>query len=172
MTALGGAATPNSGPPPGHAPTVPGWIVVPLRVYLGAAFLYAASNKVGTDKWGHWPEWMAGFATTQLPHTMRLYRPILTGLILPHAELFAPLVAVAEITVGVALILGGATRLAASIGIVLTLDYFLMKGDLVVDVSNDIAFVVGLIALLATAAGRTLGVDTILARRWPRIRLW
>jgi uncharacterized membrane protein YphA (DoxX/SURF4 family) len=172
MTVTRGALVSDGAAALGDAPTAPAWAVVPLRVYLGAAFLSAASNKVGTGKWGHWPEWMAGFVTTQVPQSVGLYRPILTGVILPHANLFAPLVAVAEIVVGVALILGGGTRLAAGIGLVLTLNYWMMKGAPLVAVSNDFTFVLSLLVLIATAAGRTLGLDMVLARRWPRARLW
>jgi uncharacterized membrane protein YphA (DoxX/SURF4 family) len=154
------------------SPTVRGWVVVPLWVYLGAAFLYAASNKIGVGKWSHWPEWMGDFITSQAPNAMPLYRPFLTGIVLPHTAVFAPMVAVTEVAIGIALVVGGATRLAASVGILLVLNYFLMKGDSVIDLSNDVTFVVGLVAVIATHAGRTLGVDALLAQRWPRTWLW
>jgi uncharacterized membrane protein YphA (DoxX/SURF4 family) len=152
--------------------TVPGWVVVPLRLYLGCAFLSAASNKVGPGKWGHWPEWMGDFIQTQLQQAAGFYRPILTAVILPHTGFFAPFVAIMEIAVGVALIVGGATRLAAALGILLTLNYFLLDGMSVIDVSNDAAFIVTLAVVLVTAAGRTAGLDAVFARRWPRVWLW
>jgi uncharacterized membrane protein YphA (DoxX/SURF4 family) len=156
----------------GRQGTVPGWVVVPLRLYLGCAFLSAASNKVGRGKWGHWPEWMGDFIQTQLQQATGFYRPILAAVILPHTGFFAPFVAVMEIAVGVALIVGGATRLAAALGILLTLNYFLLDGMSVIDVSNDAAFMVTLTVVLVTAAGRTAGLDAALARRWPRVWLW
>jgi len=141
-----------------HPLAVPAWTALPLRLYLGAAFLYAASNKVGPTKWSHWPAAMAGFAGSQLPHSARLYRPFL-GAVLAHSTVVAPIVAVAEVVVGIALLLGAGTRWAATIGILLTANYFLMKGDTILDVSNDLCFIVGLTIVLATDAGRTLGVD-------------
>ena len=152
--------------------TAPGWVVVPLRFYFGAAFLSAASNKVGSANWSHWPEWMAGVIADRLPEVTPLYRPFLTGVVVPHVTFFAPFVALTEIAVGVALILGGATRLAAAVGILLTTNYFLLDGMSVVDVSNDAAFIVGLAILVITAAGRVLGFDAFLSRRWPRSKLW
>jgi uncharacterized membrane protein YphA (DoxX/SURF4 family) len=152
--------------------TAPGWVVVPLRLYLGAAFLSAASNKTGSANWNHWPGWMGGVIVERLPHAAALYRPILSGIIAPHVNFFAPLVAIMEIAVGIALLLGGATRLAAAAGILLTANYFLLDGMTVIDVSNDAAFVVGLAVLVVTGAGRVLGIDAGLARRWPGSRLW
>jgi hypothetical protein len=38
--------------------------------------------------------------------------------------------------------------------------------------SNDAAFVAISLALLIGAAGRTLGLDAFLARRWPRSPFW
>jgi uncharacterized membrane protein YphA (DoxX/SURF4 family) len=152
--------------------TAPAWVVVPLRLYFGAAFLSAASNKIGSANWSHWPEWMAGVIAGRLPEVTPLYRPFLTSVVLPHITFFAPLVALTEVAVGIALILGGATRLAAAVGILLTANYFLLDGMTVVDVSNDAAFMVGLAILVTTAAGRVLGVDAMLSRRWPGSKLW
>jgi uncharacterized membrane protein YphA (DoxX/SURF4 family) len=159
-------------PPATDRAAAPAWVVVPLRLYVGAAFLSAASNKVGSANWSHWPEWMAGVVTGRLPDVTPLYRPFLTAVVAPHVTFFAPFVALTEIAVGVALLLGGATRLAAAVGILLTANYFLLDGVTVVDVSNDAAFLVGLAILVVTAAGRVLGLDTFLSRRWPRSKLW
>jgi thiosulfate dehydrogenase (quinone) large subunit len=133
--------------------TMSGWVVLPLRLYFGAAFLSAASNKVGAANWSQWPGWMAGVITDRMPHVTPWYQPVLTGMILPHVAFFAPLVAVTEIVVGVALLAGLGTRIAAGIGILLTLNYFLLDGLSAVDVSNDAAFVVGLTVLILTAGG-------------------
>jgi thiosulfate dehydrogenase (quinone) large subunit len=145
---------------PGGESTTSGWVVVPLRLYLGAAFLSAASNKVGTANWPQWPTWMAGVITDRLPHVTPWYRPVLTGMILPHVAFFAPLVAVTEIVVGVALLAGLGTRAAAAIGLLLTANYFLLDGMSVIDVSNDAAFVVGLVVLILTAGGPGLTTAT------------
>jgi thiosulfate dehydrogenase (quinone) large subunit len=173
MTAATAATAPAlPAPPSSDRFTAPRWTVVPLRLYLGAAFLNAASNKVGSANWNHWPDWMAGVINGRLPHAAALYRPILSDLIVPHVHVFAPLVAITEIVVGIALLLGGATRLAAAIGILLTANYFLLDGMTVIDVSNDAAFIVALMIVLIARAGRTFGVDSVVARRWPYSRLW
>lgn len=172
MTAAAGSTPAAVNPKSPDLATAPGWVVVPLRLYFGAAFLSAASNKVGTGNWGNWPMWMSETITARLPDVTPLYRPFLSGVVVPHTTIFAPLVALTEIAVGVALLLGGATRLAAAVGILLTTNYFLLDGTSVVDVSNDAGFVVGLAVLIVTSAGRVAGLDALLVRRWPASRLW
>ncbi|HYL21847.1 MAG TPA: DoxX family membrane protein [Gemmatimonadales bacterium] len=150
---------------------VPRWTLLLLRLYLGAAFLRAAANKIGAS-WNPWPGWMAGFIHTQLPHTVPLYRGFLADVVIPHAGFFAPAVACAEVAVGCCLILGLATRAAAIAGAVLTLNYLLMKGGPFLLPNNDPVFILGGIALCVGAAGRAYGLDYLLQRRFPHVPLW
>jgi hypothetical protein len=59
-----------------------------------------------------------------------------------------------------------------TVGIFLSMNYLLSKGNLPWSVNNDFVFVVGMLTIAATRAGRTIGIDAWLARRWPRGRLW
>ncbi len=149
----------------------PRWTLVLLRLYLGAAFLRAAANKIG-ENWRPWPGWMAGFIHSQLPHTVPFYRGFLTAVVVPHAGFLAPAVACAEVAVGCCLLLGLATRGAAIIGAVLTLNYLLMKGGPFIVPNNDPVFILGGIAVCVGAAGRAYGLDAFLHRRFPRVPLW
>jgi thiosulfate dehydrogenase [quinone] large subunit len=153
----------------------PRWTLVPLRLYLGTAFLRAALNKVG-ENWRPWPGWMAGVIQDRLPHSVPLYREFLSAVVLPHVAFFAPAVACAEVTIGCCLVLGLATRAAAVGGILLTLNYLLMNGVMVLLPhndplyalgSNDPVFVLGCLAVAVGAAGRALGLDQLLHRRFP-----
>jgi uncharacterized membrane protein YphA (DoxX/SURF4 family) len=141
-------------------------------LYLGAAFLEALTNKVGPHRWSAWPHWMHDHVAKLAPHVVPFYRPFLTAVVIPHANVFGPLVAAGEVAVGAALFLGVGTRLAAACGMLLTLNYFLLNGLTVVDVSNDFAILTGCAVVLITAAGRTLGLDAYLVRRWPRMPIW
>jgi uncharacterized membrane protein YphA (DoxX/SURF4 family) len=70
-------------------------------------------------------------------------------------------------------VLGLVTRFSAAVALVLTLNYMFAKGAWFwTPSSNDAAFVAIALALLIGAAGRTLGLDASLARRWPRSPLW
>jgi thiosulfate dehydrogenase [quinone] large subunit len=93
--------------------------------------------------------------------------------VLPNAQLFATLVTWGELLAGVSLILGLMTRLSATVALLLTLNYMLAKGAWPwTSSSNDAAFAAISLALLIGAAGRTFGLDSILAKRWPRSALW
>jgi thiosulfate dehydrogenase [quinone] large subunit len=162
-TASAGPATPA---------TVPGWTVVPLRLYLSSAFLEALTDKAGPRRWSAWLHFMPGFVARLAPHAAGWYQPVLAHVVLPHAILFAALVSIGEVAVGFGLLFGALTRLAAAGGILLTANYFLLNGLTVADVSNDFAILVGLIVVFLSRAGRTLGVDAWLARRWPHVPLW
>jgi uncharacterized membrane protein YphA (DoxX/SURF4 family) len=146
--------------------TAPVWAVVPARIYFGCAFWRAAYNKIGA-RWAVWPDALHSFGTMNLPHEAPWYRAFMTTVVFPHATLFAGLVATGEVAVGTCLILGLGTRVAAPIGAFLTLNYFLLKGDALWSVSNDLAFVVGLTVVAISGAGRAFGLDGLIAPRHP-----
>jgi uncharacterized membrane protein YphA (DoxX/SURF4 family) len=152
--------------------TVPRVTTLPLRLYLASAFILEVKNKIGPGKWTAWLEWMPTDITDQVQHVAGFYRPFLTAIVLPHATLFGALVALGEAGVSIALLIGGLTRLAAAVGILLTANYALLNGTSLTAVSNDRALLVGFIVVLLTAPGRVFGVDAYLARRWPRSILW
>jgi uncharacterized membrane protein YphA (DoxX/SURF4 family) len=90
----------------------------------------------------------------------------------PAPQLADPLLW-AELVLGLVLVLGVLTRLAAAVVLVLTINALVSKGaDAWTPLSNDLAIAAIAIALLVGAAGRTLGVDAALAPRWPRSPFW
>jgi len=144
--------------------------LVILRVYLGIIFLVAARPKLGGD----FAPRVTGFLeNVALEQGYPFYQTFLRGTVLPNVEAFAPLIAGGELLVGIALVLGLATRFAAAGALFLLLNYLLAKGALPWQPSsNDGAFAMISVALLVGAAGRTLGLDVLLAERWPRSPLW
>ena len=116
--------------------------LVLLRIYLGVIFLLAA-----------WPT--------------------VSGMSAPETALPAGLIPWGELLVGVTLVLGLFTRLAAVLALLLLVNRMYVAGAWVWDPSsNDAAFGAIAVALLVGAAGRTLGLDALLAERWPRSPLW
>ena len=116
--------------------------LVLLRIYLGAIFLLAA-----------WPK--------------------VTGGSPPDTWLPSGLIPWGELLVGVFLVLGLFTRLAAAMVLLLLANRIYAAGAWLWDpASNDAAFAVIAAALLIGAAGRTFGVDALLAKRWPKSPLW
>ena len=144
--------------------------LVLLRVYLGAVFLVAALPKLQQD---FTPGLTSFVQQVALQRAHQFYQQFLEQVVLPNAAVFAALVTWGELFVGVTLIFGLLTRLSAAVALVLALNYMFAKGAWFwTPSSNDAAFVAIALALLIGAAGRTLGVDAFLARRWPRSPLW
>jgi thiosulfate dehydrogenase (quinone) large subunit len=144
--------------------------LVLLRVYLGVVFLVAGLPKLQQD----FTPSLTGFVQrVGLQKAPQFYQQFLEQVVLPNAPVFAALVTWAEFLVGVTLILGLVTRFSAAVALVLALNYMLAKGAWFwTPSSNDAAVVAIALALLIGAAGRTLGLDAFLARRWPRSALW
>jgi uncharacterized membrane protein YphA (DoxX/SURF4 family) len=146
-------------------------ILAGLRMYLGLVLLVAVWPKLFGD---------VRFAS-QLPMILErlgegahpAYRAFLHGVVIPHAGVFAVLVMAGEVVAGLALVTGTATRLGAAVASLLFINYMALKGTVPwAPSSNDAAFLVIAVALLLGAAGRSLGVDRVLAARWPKVPLW
>ena len=144
--------------------------LVPLRLYLGVVFLLSALPKFERDPASD----LAGFLQQRALETGHaFYRPFVESVLLPNSAGVASVVGWVEAFVGVTLLAGLATRFSAGLAMVLALNYMFAKGEWFwTPWSHDAAFLVIALALLIGAAGRTLGLDAMLARRWPRSPLW
>lgn len=159
--------------------TLPGEIIqgilarsalVILRVYLGVIFLLAALPKIQRDST---PEFIGFLEYVALIRGHPFYQGFMRSVVLPNAGTFAGLIGWGELLVGVTLILGLLTRFSAGVALLLALNYMFAKGAWFWSPSsNDAAYVAISLALLIGAAGRTLGLDALLARRWPRSPFW
>lgn len=147
-------------------------VLLPLRLYLGGVFFVAAWPKLGAE--GGFRPSLEGFVrNVGLENAHDFYRPILEGLVLPNAGLITALVVVGELLVGLALITGAATRLAAGVATFLVLNYMLTKGAWFwTPSSNDAAFFMIGLTLMIGAAGRDWGIDRWLHERHPGVPLW
>ena len=142
--------------------------LVLLRLYLGIVFMLSALPKFER----HPASDLAGFLQERhLDTAHAFYRPFLESVLLPHSAVIASVVGWTEALVGLTLIAGLATRFSAGLAMVLALNYMFAKGEWSAW-SHDAAFLVIALALLIGAAGRTLGIDAMLARRWPWSPLW
>jgi thiosulfate dehydrogenase (quinone) large subunit len=156
---------------PGRRPaTISRWQVVPLRLYIAGGFLLETFGRLRS--WSGWHDEVQGFLTGYLPYAAAFYRPVMRDVALPHVDLFARLVFVGEAVAGLSFLFGAATRLGAGVGIFLSCNYLLSKGNTPWSVNNDFAFIIGMLAVALTRAGRIAGLDAWLARRWPRSWLW
>src|SRR5262249_24410893 len=138
------------------------WLFVLARVYLGISFLFS-------DHGNAQPNELAGFLKFALKNGYDRYQELLTGFVLPHRSAFGTLVVVAEIYVGIALVLGFTTRLAALVALFLLLNYMCAKGALPWGPGIDQSDIILALIILLSDAGRTFGLDKLLANRFPKL---
>ncbi len=144
------------------------WPIVLLRVYTGVFFVYHGIGKLRQDDFA---SGLADFLSRTLDASFSFYRPFLESIILPSKEVFAALVSWGELAIGIALILGLATRYAAFAGAFMVLNLWLAKGSGVFDATNhDIVWFVILIVLGFIPAGKIAGLDDGLSDRLPFLR--
>ena len=144
------------------------WPIVLLRVYTGVFFVYHGFGKLRSDDFA---SRMANFLTNSLEATFSFYRPFVESVILPSKEIFAVLVAWGELAIGLALIVGLATRYAAFIGAFMVLNFWFAKGlGVFAGANHDVVWFVILIVLGFIPAGKIAGLDDGLSDRLPFLR--
>jgi thiosulfate dehydrogenase [quinone] large subunit len=102
----------------------PGWVLLPLRVFLGVVFLYAGISKVADQRF------LDGTSPQSIHATVVAVKrgsPIGSwlGPVVDHSYTFGLLMAFAEIAVGLGVLFGLFTRVAAAGGMVLALSLWL-----------------------------------------------
>ena len=149
---------------------VPGWPLALFRIAFGLMYLDMGLQKapwVVTN--GHRYGWLHGWIQQEIAHpTFGWYAAFLTGVLVPNFELFGMLTFVTELVLGLGLLLGLLTRLAALGG-------FLWQVNIALGafgVPGEWYWIWPLLTLpqlcfAASGAGRVLGVD-----RWlePALR--
>ena len=139
------------------------WPIVLLRVYTGIFFFYHGWSKISRDEsFG-----VARFLGDVSENTFAIYRPFVDSVVLPNQGLFSVLVAYGELALGIALILGFATRYAAFAGAFMAANFWFAKGQgLFAGQNHDIIWVVILIVLGGLHAGRVMSLDQKLVGRF------
>jgi uncharacterized membrane protein YphA (DoxX/SURF4 family) len=141
-----------------------------LRIYLGVVFLIVALRELSTD---YTPAVTGFLERVALEKGHPFYQALVQRQILPNVSAFAALVVWGGLLVGVCLVLGLATRAASVAALIVSLNYMFARGAWFwTPSSSDAAHVAIALALIIGAAGRTLGLDAVLVRRWPRAFLW
>ncbi len=140
------------------------WIWLVVRLYLGYEWLSAGWGKVTDPAWTGATSGSAltgfvngaiGKATGAHPAVQGWYADFLKGWVVPNSALFAHLVAYGEVLVGLALIMGALTGIAAFFGIVMNANYLLAGA---VSTNPILAFLAIFIVLAWRNAG-WIGLD-------------
>lgn len=146
-----------------------GLLWLPVRVWLGYQWILASMHKLSDPKWMQTGEALKGFwlnavkipQTGQPPIAFDWYRSFLQMMLNAQAYTwFAKLVSVGEVLVGVALILGAFTGIAAFFGGLMNWN-FMMAGSAS---TNPLLFVAAVGLILAWKVSGTIGVDFFLLR--------
>jgi thiosulfate dehydrogenase [quinone] large subunit len=130
--------------------------LLPLRLLVAVAWLWTYATRIAEPGWRDGSS-LTAFFTHQLDEGLVVfphYRTLITEAIVPHAAVFAWVLLIAQLVVGISLLFGAATRAALLVGIAINLNQVL-AGSLEVAV---LAIAVQVILLLSNA-GSVLSVD-------------
>ncbi len=143
-----------------------GVALLPLRLFLGATFVYAGMQKLSD------PGYLTPGASTYIGTQLRQFANgtpagfVLRALAIPHPGLAGVLAALIELVVGVLVLAGWVTRLAALGGLAMNLLLFLSNSwnTYPYFLGSDIVFVFAWLPLVLAGAAGQPSVDTWLAR--------
>ncbi len=140
------------------------WPITLLRVYTGVFFLKYGFGKITNPNFA---DGLSGFVTGNLDKSYGFMRPFLEAVVLPNHGIFAFLVAWGELVLGVALILGLATRYAAIAGAFMVAMFWFTKGQgFLASQNHDAVWFMILVVLAAVHAGRVHSLDEKLKDRF------
>lgn len=163
------------------ADTRMGWVWLLLRVYVGWQWLEAGYGKVSSPLWTGDKAGvaLAGFLTGALkktagshPDVSGWYAAFLHGFALQHTAVFSYVVAYGELLVGIGLILGIFTGIAAFFGAFMNMNY-LFAGTVS---TNPLLFLIELFLILAWRVAGWVGADhyllPLLGTPWQKGKLF
>ena len=138
------------------------WLFVVARAYLGISFFFS-------DHGNARPNELSGFLKFWLRNGYSWYQGFLNSVVVPHSVTFGTLVVIAEIYVGIALVIGLSTRVATCVALFLLLNFMCAKGPVPWGPGIDQSDIVLALIILFSDAGRIFGVDKLLADRFPKL---
>jgi uncharacterized membrane protein YphA (DoxX/SURF4 family) len=141
------------------------WLFVLARVYFGVSFFFS-------DHGNARPTELTGFLKFAAKNGYSWYQYFLNSFVVPNAATLGTLVVVAEIYVGIALVIGFTTRLASCVALFLLFNYMCAKGAVPWGPGIDQSDIILAVIILLSDAGRIFGIDKLLANRFPKLWIW
>lgn len=151
-------------------PTYLGYVAL-TRIFLGVHYLIVGWPKV----MGMTGETLAAqLARTAAGDPLPFHREFITGFVIPNAGAFSSLVAYGEVAIGLSFLVGCLVRVSAVFGVFNNLNILLAiaiptGGG---QVPINLYFITAEIVFIVAAAGRSLGLDGLLKRAFPRSPLF
>ncbi len=152
------------------ADTRSSWVWLIIRIYVGWQWLYAGWEKIigggwiGTNAGPALNGFLQGAlskSTGAHPDVQTWYVWFLQHVVVPHVTIWSNVVAIGELMVGIGLILGILTGIAAFFGLFMNLNY-LLAGTVSV---NPILFTLSIGLILAWRVAGWIGLDRFLLPR-------
>jgi thiosulfate dehydrogenase (quinone) large subunit len=139
------------------------WIWLILRLYVGYQWIVAGYEKLENPAWISTGTALQGFWAKAVvvtdgkgPITYGWFRDFLNGLLASHSwTWFGPLIAVGEVLIGIGLIVGGLTAIAAFFGAFMNLN-FMLAGSAS---TNPVLFLLAILIVVAWKTAGYWGVD-------------
>lgn len=143
------------------------WVWLVVRLYLGYEWLVAGWGKISGDGAAAWTGAKAGTAIAgfvkgalaktsgEHPDVTGWYAWFLEHVVSPNAAVFSWLVAIGELAVGIALVLGALTGIAAFFGVLMNANY-LLAGTVS---ANPVLIILGTLVVLAWRNAGWIGLD-------------
>jgi thiosulfate dehydrogenase (quinone) large subunit len=147
------------------------WVLLIIRLYVGWIWLSAGYEKIINPKWvgSEAGTAVSGFLKGALaktsgdhPDVMPWYAWLISHIALPNAVLFSYLVSFGELLVGIALILGAFTVLAASAGLLMNFSY-LFAGAVSI---NPLLILLEWILIWGNEKSGQIGLDRFIRKYW------
>jgi thiosulfate dehydrogenase (quinone) large subunit len=146
------------------------WVWLIARLYVGYSWIEAGLGKLSNEAWvgSQSGKAITGFVQGALaktsgahPDVQGWYATFLENVVLPHSSAWAHAITYGEIIVGIALIIGLFTGIAAFFGLFMNFN-FLLAGTVSL---NPILFVIQLFLVLAWRTAGYIGCDRYLLRQ-------
>ena len=146
---------------------VPLAALLPLR-FLSAAILLLEGYQKMTGEWFHGGALMRTTETWLDAHrAYHFFLPMLQSAH-NHPKIFGSLITLGELTVGLCLLFGAATRLASILGLLLLGSITAASGQGLAPPGNALLMAMIMLTFVIAPPGRVLGVDATLRNRLPR----
>jgi thiosulfate dehydrogenase [quinone] large subunit len=156
------------GPPP-RAHRLAGWALLPLRLFLGFTFTFAGLQKLANPTFFDFNS-PSGIHAQLIAAERGSPIHLLLGHLLRFSTPLGVLIALGEVAVGLGVLLGLWTRLAALGGMAISFSLFLTVSFHASPyyTGSDIAFFFAFLPLVVAGAGGVLSVDLVIASRVAR----
>lgn len=137
-----------------------------VRIVVGLYWLYEQHWKLPPDFGLHDPRGlMFSFQQSIQYPTLDLYRAFLQNVVVPHFHLFGWLLGLAEVAIGVSLVLGALTRAGALLGALQAMNLLIAQGSTPEGPWLYVALLAVNLFVLFTPSNRRFSVDSEIASR-------